>query len=167
MESILGKSPPPPPANVPAIEPTEPTAPKATLRAKLDSHKANASCAACHRKIDPLGLAFDNYDAIGRWRTEEIVGDGVGANPKVDASGELPDGRKFADAAEFKQLLLTDLDKFNVAFVEKLATFAMRRTMTMDDRARLAEVAAAGKAADYRVADLIEALVLSDLFQQR
>jgi mono/diheme cytochrome c family protein len=166
-ESILGKSPPPPPANVKPIEPTPADQPKATLRMKLDAHKADATCAACHRKIDPLGLAFDNYDAIGRWRTEEVVGDGVGSNPKVDASGELPDGRKFADAAEFKQLLMSDLDKFNTAFVEKLATFAMRRTMTMDDKARLAEVAAAGKKADYRVADLIEALVLSDLFQQR
>ncbi len=167
LESILGKSPPPPPANVPAIEPAEPTAPKATLRAKLDSHKANASCAACHRKIDPLGLAFDNYDAIGRWRTEEVVSDGVGANPQIDASGELPDGRKFADAAEFKALLLQDLDKFNGAFVEKLATFALRRTTTIDDRDDLAAIAAASRKADYRLAAIVEALVTSDLFQQR
>ena len=65
---------------------------------KLAAHKSDANCAACHRKIDPLGLAFDNYDAIGRWRTEEVVSDGSGDNPKVDASGELPDGRKFDDA---------------------------------------------------------------------
>lgn len=167
LESILGKSPPPPPANVPAIEPAEPTAPKATLRAKLDSHKANASCAACHRKIDPLGLAFDNYDAIGRWRTEEVVSDGVGENPKIDASGELPDGRKFADAAEFKALLLGDLEKFNGAFIEKLATFALRRTMTIDDRDELAALAEQSKQADYRLAAIVEALVVSDLFQQR
>src|SRR4029077_11808221 len=120
LESIIGKPPPPPLANVKPIEPTPPTQPKATLRMKLAAHQSDPNCASCHRKIDPLGLAFDNYDAIGRWRTEETVGDGVGENPKVNASGELVDGRKFADAKEFKQLLLADLDKFNAAFVEKL-----------------------------------------------
>ena len=98
------------------------------------------ACAACHRKIDPLGFAFDNYDAIGRWRTEEAVSDGSGENPPVDASGELADGRTFAGAGRSsRQLLLGDLDKFNAAFVDKLATFALRRTMTLDDRGELAE----------------------------
>src|SRR5204862_6476675 len=113
-------------------------------------------------KIDPLGLAFDNYDAIGRWRTEEIVGDGAGANPKVDASGELPDGRKFKDAVEFRKLLMGDLDKFNAAFLEKLATFGLRRAMTVDDRAALAALAKQTKAADYRLQTIIETLVVSD-----
>lgn len=167
METILGKSPPPPPANVPAIEPTPATQPKATLRMKLDAHKSNEHCAACHAKIDPLGLAFDNFDAIGRWRTEEVVGDGVGANPKVDATGELIDGRKFSGAADFKKLLLADLDKFNAAFVEKLATFALRRVMTVSDRDALAEIARQGKSADYRLAALVEALAGSELFQRR
>src|SRR5207247_1414487 len=81
---------------------------------------------------------FDNYDAIGRWRTEETVGDGAGDNPKVDASGELADGRKFGDAAAFKKLLLADVDQVNDAFIEKLATFALRRTMTIDHRTALA-----------------------------
>jgi hypothetical protein len=166
-ESIFGKSPPPPPANVKPIEPTPATQPKATLRNKLDAHKSNETCAACHRRIDPLGLAFDNYDAIGRWRTEEIVGDGMGENPKVDASGELPDGRKFADAASFKKLLLADIGKFNGAFIEKLAIFALRRTMTIDDRAALAELARKSKDDDYRLRDIVESLVLSDLFQKR
>ncbi len=167
LESIFGKSPPPPPANVKPIEPTPATQPKATLRNKLDAHKSNETCAACHRRIDPLGLAFDNYDAIGRWRTEEVVGDGVGENPKVDASGELPDGRKFTDAASFKKLLLADIGKFNAAFIEKLAIFALRRTMTVDDRAALAELARKSKDDDYRVQDIVESLVLSDLFQKR
>src|SRR5205807_9621195 len=97
---------------------------------KLAAHESDANCAECHRKIDPLGLAFDNYDAIGRWRTEEVVRDGSGENPKVDASGELPDGRTFADADGLKKIMLADLDKFNGAFLEKLATFALRRAMT-------------------------------------
>ena len=167
LESILGKSPPPPPANVPAIEPTPATQPKATLRNKLDAHKSNESCAACHAKIDPFGLAFDHYDAIGRWRTEEIVGDGAGANPKVDASGELIDGRKFTDAVAFRKLLVEDLDKFNAAFLEKLAIFALRRVMTVDDRDALASLAQQSKAADYRLPGILEALALSELFQKR
>jgi len=167
MESILGKSPPPPPANVKPIEPTPATQPKATIRMKLDAHRNDPNCAACHKKIDPLGLAFDNYDAIGRWRTEEISSDGSGANPKVDASGELADGRKFTDPPAFKKLLIADVDKFNAAFVEKLAMFGIRRTLALADHAELAKIAAKGKAADYKLAATVEALVLSDLFQNR
>jgi mono/diheme cytochrome c family protein len=164
-EAIFGKSPPPPPANVNPI-PTNPTGPKATLRQKLEAHIHDANCAACHAKIDPLGLAFENYDAIGRWRTEEIT-DGVGENPKVVSSGKLPDGREYKDAAEFKQLLLHDLDAFNLTFIDKLATYGLRRTMSFTDRDELKKIAAASKAKDYRLKDLIEAFVTSDLFQSR
>jgi len=167
MESILGRVPPPPPANVPPIEPTPAKSPKATLRMKLDAHKSDPTCASCHRKIDPLGFAFDAYDAIGRWRTVEIVRDGSGDNPKVDASGELPDGRRFADAAEFKKRMLEDLDRFQAAFLEKLATYALRRGMTVDDRELLAGLAREGKAADYRLGTIVEALAVSELFQKR
>lgn len=167
LESILGRSVPPPPANVKPIEPTPATEPKATVRMKLEAHKSDAACAACHRRIDPLGLAFDNYDAIGRWRTVEIVPDGQGDHPPVDASGTLPDGRAFADAQGFKKLLLEDLDSFNAAFVEKLAVFALRRTMTVSDRDRLAAIAQASQAADYRLPAIIEALVTSELFRHR
>jgi hypothetical protein len=167
LESIIGKSPPPPPANVKPIEPTPATQPKATLRNKLDAHKSDASCASCHQKIDPYGFAFNNFDAIGRWRTEEVVGDGIGGNPPVDASGELVDGRKFSNAEELKKILVADLDKFNAAFVEKLATFALRRTTTVDDHDALAKLAQQSKKADYKVASIVESLVLSDLFQKR
>lgn len=167
LETIFNKPPPPPPANVKPIEPTPATQPKATLRMKLEAHKSDENCAACHRKIDPLGLAFDNYDAIGRWRTEEGVRDGAGANPKVDASGVLPDGRKFADGADLRRLLVADTDKFAAAFVEKLATYALRRAMTIDDRRALSALASQSKATEYRLREIVEALVVSDLFQQR
>ena len=167
LESMFNKPPPPPPANVKPIEPTPAAEPKATLRMKLDAHKTDANCAACHRKIDPLGVAFDNYDAIGRWRTEEVVRDGAGANPKVDASGVLPDGREFADAAGLRRLLVANTDEFAAAFVEKLANYALRRALTIDDRRALATLVAQSKATDHRLRDIIEALVTSDLFQQR
>ncbi len=167
LESIVGKAPPPPPANVPPIKTSDPNQPKMSLRAKLESHRSDANCAACHRKIDPLGLAFDNYDAVGHWRTEEAVRDGAGDNPKIDASGELPDGRTFSDAAGLKKLMVGDLSKFAAAFTEKLATYALRRGMTFADRKLLADIAAQNKAHDYQVATLVESLVLSDLFQKR
>ena len=165
-ETIFGKSPPPPPANVEPIAPNPVDSPKATLRMKIEAHIHDPSCAACHAKIDPLGLAFENYDAIGRWRTEEVT-DGVGANPKVNPAGKLPDGRSYDTAEEFKALLLADLDAFNATFIEKLATYGLRRSMCFSDRDALKSIAAASKAKDYRVRDIVGAFVLSDLFQKR
>lgn len=165
MESIFGKSPPPPPANVNPI-PTNPTGPKATLRQKLEAHIHDANCAVCHAKIDPLGLVFENYDAIGRWRTEEVT-DGIGENPQVTAAGKLPDGRAYQTADDFKKLLVADLDAFNHTFIEKLATYALRRSMSFDDRDDLKAIAAASKAEDYRVIEIVTALVTSDVFQSR
>ena len=166
-EAIFGKTPPPPPANVDPIEPNPPDSPKATIRQKLAAHATNASCAACHRSIDPLGLAFDQFDAIGQWRTHERVAQGTGGNPPVDASGQLPDGRSFVDADSFKQLLVADHDRFLEALVEQLSTYALRRVLTVDDRDELAAIVAVGKAQDYRLRDLIRAVALSDLMQQR
>ena len=167
LESIFGTPPPPPPPNVGDIKPTAPNQPKASLRAKIEQHRADASCASCHRKIDPLGLAFDHYDAVGRWRSEEAVRDGQGANPAIDASGELPDGRAFADADGLKALLAADADKLALAFTDKLATYALRRGTTYDDRKALAAVAAANKEGGYSLQSVIESLVLSDLFRKR
>jgi mono/diheme cytochrome c family protein len=167
LESILGTPPPPPPANVPPLNTPPPNAPKTTLRQKLELHRADANCAACHRKIDPLGMAFDNYDAIGRWRTEETLDTGSGANPKLDPSGELPDGRKFNDAKGLKQIFVHDIDKFAGAMAEKLATYAMRRGMTFTDKFELKKVARQAKADDYRLSGLIEALVTSEMFRRR
>jgi hypothetical protein len=113
-----------------------------------------------------MGLAFENYDAIGRWRTIEKC-DGIGPDPKVDATGQLPDGRTYANAEEFKALLLADLDAFNATFTEKLATYGLRRTMSFDDRDDLKAIAAQGKSADYRLRDLVTAFGCSNLFQKR
>jgi hypothetical protein len=166
-ESIFGETPPPPPANVDPIEPNPIESAKATIRMQLEAHRANETCAACHRRIDPLGLAFDNYDAIGRWRTEEIVPTGVGSNPPVDASGTLADGRSFSGPAEFAELLVQDLDSFHAAFVEKLATYALRRPMGVADRGELERIAARSAANGYRLQQLVESLILSDLFAHR
>jgi hypothetical protein len=167
LESIIGKPAPPPPANVPALNTPSPDAKKTTVREKLEQHRADPNCTACHRKIDPLGIAFDNYDAIGRWRTVETVPSGTGEDPKLDPSGELYDGRKFSDAIGLKKILLDDTDKFATAFTEKLATYALRRGMNFSDRTLLKGVTAQAKLNDYRLASLIESLVTSELFLKR
>ena len=166
-EAIFGKTPPPPPANVSAIEPSPPESPKATLRQKIEAHRNNASCAACHAKIDPLGLAWDNYDAVGQWRTHEKVAQGVGNDPPIDPSGVLPDGRSFQDSVEFKRLLLEDREQVARALIEHLCTYALRRVLTVDDEDDLNAIAAAAKQNDYRVQDLIRAVALSDLLRKR
>ena len=167
LESIIGKPPPPPPANVPSLETPASDQQKTTVRAKLELHRSDPNCTACHAKIDPLGIAFDNYDAIGRWRTIETVKDGTGADPTLDPSGRLPDGREFNDAKELRALLVADLDQFAAAFSEKLATYALRRGMTFVDRETLKQVVRQAKQQDYRLTSFVEGLVVSPLFLQR
>jgi hypothetical protein len=166
-EAIFGRTPPPPPPNVEPLEPTPSNQPKATIRMQLEAHATHAICASCHRKIDPLGFAFDNFDAIGRWRTTEQVAGGQGNDPPVNASGKLPDERSYVGAEEFKHLLAQDTDRFAEAFVEQLATYSLRRVMTIDDAAPIKSVTQASKKDDYKLRTIIENLVLSDLFQKR
>ncbi|MCB1224194.1 MAG: DUF1588 domain-containing protein, partial [Verrucomicrobiales bacterium] len=167
LESIFGRSPPPPPANVSPIPPNPVNEPKATLRMKLEAHIHDSRCSGCHSKIDPLGLAFENYDAIGRWRTVEIVDGGTGANPRIDASGSLPGGRHYQDASAFKRLLVEDLDAFNQTFIDKLATYALRRTTSFGDRSNLAAIARVSQEKNFRLRDVVIALISSDLFEKR
>jgi mono/diheme cytochrome c family protein len=166
-EAIFGKTPPPPPANVSAIEPSPPESPKATLRQKIEAHRNNASCAACHAKIDPLGLAWDNYDAIGLWRTHEKIEKGVGADPAIDPSGVMPDGRTFRDSFEFKKLLLEDDEQVARAFIEHLCTYALRRVLTVDDQADLEAIEAEAKKNGYGVREIIRAVATSELLRKR
>jgi hypothetical protein len=167
LESIIGRPPPPPPANVPALSTPDPKAKKSTVREKLELHRSDPNCTACHNKIDPLGIAFDNYDAIGRWRLVESIKDGVGADPKLDPSGRLPDGRTFQDSRELRNLLVSDLDRFALAFTEKLATYALRRSITFGDREELRRIVGQARADGYPLASLIESLVSSPLFIRR
>lgn len=166
-EAILGKTPPPPPANVPAIEPPTAQSPKASLRQKIEAHRENVNCAACHAKIDPLGVVWDNYDAIGQWRTREKIVAGVGEDPLINASGSLSDGRAFKDPTEFKRILLEDRDKVARAFIEHLCTYALRRVITFDDQDDISAIQAEAKKAGYRMKEIIRAVALSDLMKKR
>ena len=166
-ETIFNRTPPAPPANVDPIEPIPPEGTKITIRQRIEAHAKNASCAACHRNIDPLGLAFDQYDAIGQWRTHEQVTTGKGEDPLVDASGVMSDGRPFTGAVEFKRLMIEDRDKVARAFIEHLCTYALRRVLTVDDRDDLKAIQEQAKKNQYGVRSIVRAVALSDLIQKR
>jgi mono/diheme cytochrome c family protein len=166
-EVMFNKTPPPPPANVDPIEPVPPQGDKITIRQRLAVHAQNASCAACHRNIDPLGFAFDQYDAIGQWRTREKVDGGKGEDPLVDASGVMPDGRQFGDAKQFKQLLMEDSGNIRKAFIEHLCTYALRRVLTVDDADDVDLILQEANEKQYGVKDIVRAVALSQLMSKR
>ncbi|MBO23313.1 MAG: hypothetical protein CMM26_13215 [Rhodospirillaceae bacterium] len=166
-ETIFNKTPPPPPANVDPIEPVPPKGEKVTIRQRMEAHVSDPNCAACHKTIDPLGLAFDQYDAIGQWRTHEHIPTGVGKNPPVDASGTLPDGRKFKNSVDFKELLLDDRERFARAFIEHLCTYALRRVLTIDDKEGVSSIVENAKGNHFKIKDIVRAVALSDLIRKR
>ncbi len=166
-EAIFARTPLPPPPNVAPLEPVQRDQPKTTIRSQLEAHATTSTCVSCHAKIDPLGLAFENFDAIGRWREKERVEGGVGEDPLVDASGTLPGGKTFAGPSEFKKLIAANDRRLTQAFVEQLATYALRRIMTVDDVKQLRSIVSAAQNDGYRLQSLIRGLVMSELFQRR
>jgi hypothetical protein len=126
----------------------------------MEQHRANAVCASCHQRMDPIGFAFENFDAIGAWRDND-------GSVKIDASGVLPDGRKFDGPAGFRTILRADRAAFVRCVAEKMLTYALGRGLeTYDRRAVSAIVDAVGRQNDRFSALLIE-IVKSDPFQKR
>ena len=156
LEKLLGYTPPPPPPDVPTIEPDIRGA--KTIREQLVKHREIATCAECHRKIDPLGFALENYDAIGGWRGE------YGRNLPIDASGKLPDGKIFKTPAEFRQLMIERHIQFTRNLTEKLLTYAVGRELAALDRPHIDSIVREMKKDNKGLSDLIEAVVLSEVF---
>jgi mono/diheme cytochrome c family protein len=140
LENLLADPPDQPPPNVGEIQPSVPGIDKATVRVRLEAHRKLPECAGCHQKIDPLGFALENYNAIGEWREKEgfgWLGRAEENDPPIDASGILPDGRKFRGLAEMQNILLTDdgyKRKFLRCLAEKIAIYAWGRGITDSDR---------------------------------
>src|SRR5262249_31009396 len=120
LENLLASPPPPPPPNVPPLPDNDAPGQATTLRERMKQHRKNPVCANCHDNIDPLGLALENFDAIGKWRTSE-------ANTVIDPTGAFPDGAKFDSPATFRRVLLRQPDEFAGALTEKLLTYALGR----------------------------------------
>ena len=161
LDNLLGEPPPPPPADVPALDATTKGARKLTLREAMELHRANPGCAVCHRNIDPLGFALENYDGIGEWR----VKDGDSA---VDASAKLPDGTQFSGPAGLKKVLATGRrDEFVSTVTEKLLTYGLGRGVEYYDMPAVRSIMRQTEANQYRLRDLILAVVNSVPFQMR
>ena len=156
LEKLLGYTPPPPPDDVPDIEPDIRGA--KTIREQLAKHREIATCAECHRKIDPFGFALENFDAIGRWRNE------YGKNMPIDASGELPNGDAFSTVPEFGKHIIKREGQFSRSLTEKLLTYAIGRELVPSDRPAIDAILREMRQDNKGLRDLIEAVVLSEVF---
>src|SRR5439155_14891833 len=129
LDNILGTPPPPPPPDIPALEDAVAgiKGPPPTLRETLKLHRSATLCASCHNRMDPLGLAFENFNALGRWRDKEL-------NQPIEAGGELLTGEKFKDVRELKHILATEkrLDFYRCA-TEKMLIYALGRGLQAQD----------------------------------
>ncbi len=162
LENILGTPPPPPPPDVPALEENdEPGVAPRSVRERLEQHRANPVCASCHRIMDPLGFALENFDGIGRWREAAVDG------TPVDASGTLTDGTAVDGPATLRQALVTRQDNFVTTVAEKLLTYAVGRGVESFDAPAVRGIVAAAAAEDYRWSALVEGIVRSTPFQMR
>jgi len=157
MEQILGTPPPPPPPGVPELEQTEL---KGTLRQKMEQHRENPACAVCHNRMDPLGFAFENFDAIGRWRDRDD-------EAEIDPSGTLPGGQKFSGAAELRAILKSKPDVFARNLARKMLTYALGRGLEPYDNQAIREIAARMAADNYKCSSLVQAVVSSEPFRMR
>jgi hypothetical protein len=165
LDVLLGDPPPPPPPNAGEVEPNVPGQ-LLTVRQRLERHQQIPACAACHRRIDPYGLALENWSAIGQWRQRQ---DGERRNwgdaPPVDASGQLPDGRRFADFLEFRRLLRGEAGRFERALAEKLFVYALGRRLGPADRPEVDRLVARMQASGHTLRTLLKAIVSSETFR--
>jgi hypothetical protein len=157
LENVLNTPPPPPPPGVGSIDAKGgPLA--GTMRQQMEKHRANPMCASCHTKMDPLGFALENYNAIGQWRTHD------GKFP-IDATGQLPDGRKFDGPEQMKAILVSDKPSFAECLTEKLMIYALGRGLQGYDKRAEKQIADGLAANGYRFSSLISGIVNSVPFQ--
>jgi hypothetical protein len=158
LESLLGTPPPAPPPNVPALPEDRSGDQPTSVRERLTLHRANPACAGCHSRIDPLGFALENFDALGRWRDTD------GGKP-VDSTGELADGTTIHGLAELRAYLLARKELMIHNLTRKMLGYALGRALTPADACAVDDIAAQVKYHDYSAQTLIEAIVLSAPFR--
>jgi hypothetical protein len=183
LDRIMGKPVPPPPANVPAIEPDIRGA--VTIREQLAKHRQTENCASCHTRIDPPGFALENYDVIGGWRDKYrvVVSDRkfavnnrfgplgkylaayqYGLGLPVDSGDTLPDGRSFKTIEDFKKLILADPEQIARSITEKLIVYSTGHTVGFNDQKAINAILADAKKSDYGLRTLVHSIVASELF---
>ena len=156
--AILNDPPEPPPADVPLLKNVDDPANELSIRAKFEAHRENASCASCHRKIDPLGFVLENYNPVGFWRDEYRDG------KPVESNGVLLGQYAFSDVVEFKDALLQEKDRFTAALAKHLLTYALGRKMDYRDALAVEAIVKATAKSEYRLRALLREVVLSDAF---
>ncbi|GAB5403209.1 MAG: DUF1592 domain-containing protein [Aureliella sp.] len=160
LENVFGDPPPPAPPNVPNFEATQSEHENLSLREQLAIHRENPSCASCHNVMDPLGLGFEHFDAIGRWREKD------GEHP-IDAAGQLADGRKFDGSTELVSLIETSSAEVSRHFADKLLTYAIGRGLEPYDFCAVDDIVERAEAEDYRVSAFVKAVATSQPFRRR
>jgi cytochrome c551/c552 len=153
LENLLGTPPPAPPPDVPALEATTANT-HLTLREAMEKHRANAICAGCHARMDPIGFALENYDGVGKWRAKD-------GNSVIDTSGKLPDGTMFNGPDGLRK------DDFVSTVIEKMLTYALGRGVEASDQPTIRALMRESARSDYRLGDLVEVIVKSTPFQMR
>ncbi len=157
LDQLLGTPPPPAPPDVPSLEKTEL---KGTLRERLTQHRANPACANCHDRMDPIGFAFENYDALGAFRTKD-------SDKPIDPSGAFPNGQTFSGAAELKALLKKKKDLFSRCLSEKMLTYALGRGVEVYDNTAVERIMEALGKDNFKFSTLVIEIVKSEPFRMR
>ncbi|MBX7103118.1 MAG: DUF1592 domain-containing protein [Gemmataceae bacterium] len=158
LENILGVTIPPPPPDVPELD--ERREARGTIRERLAQHRENPGCASCHDRMDPPGLAFENFDAIGRWRLKD-------EDRPVDAAGVMSDGTKFRDIDEFRGIIVQRKNAFRRTLVDRLMTYALGRGLEPADRCYIDQASKMTVDTGDKFSDLVQAIVAADPFQKR
>jgi hypothetical protein len=160
LENILNAPPPPPPPGVGELSEEKEVIESAPLRQRMEMHRSKPECASCHARLDAMGFAFENFDAVGGWRTRD------GKFP-IDPAGKLPSGEPFKGPADLKTLLKKRSGAFSRCLAEKMLTYATGRGLEYSDKCAVDDLTATLKKDDYRFSALVLAIVKSDPFQKR
>jgi hypothetical protein len=162
LEQVLGEHVPPPPANVPALEKQDQLKVAAlTLRQRTELHRSNATCANCHKVLDPIGFGLENFDAIGRWRDKDDSGG------PIDATGELPGPHRFGTPRELKQIIAARADDFCHNLTSKLLAYALCRQLEGYDEVVVDRLSNTIAKDGYRMQTLVVGVVTSYPFTHR
>jgi hypothetical protein len=161
LENILGTPPPPPPPNVPGLKENAEGARPRSVRERMEEHRANPACASCHKLMDPLGFAMENFDAVGQWRERDDVGG------PIDVAGQLADGAKVDGVISLREALLAHSDAFVRTLTEKLLTFALGRGVQYYDMPAVRAITRDATRNNYRFSSIILGIVNSVPFQTK
>jgi hypothetical protein len=162
LEQMLGMPPPPPPPDVPALDDKKKDGMALTMRQMMEQHRVNAACAGCHKLMDPIGFALENFDAVGAWRATYSE-----ADAPVDVAGQMFDGSRFQDLDQFRAALLSHSDQFAYTAVEKLLTYALGRGLDYNDAPAVRKILRDSASGGHRWSSLILGVVRSTPFQMR